>query len=106
MEVETVTTSDRSLLHAVRATLDGAEEAFLCVAFVQEKGIHLLEKELDGLRRRQAHSRLLVTTTFQTTSDSALAWRTASASRFASSTRVPARPSIPISATPAITRRP
>jgi hypothetical protein len=73
VEVETVTTSDRSLLHAVRATLDDAEEAFLCVAFVQEKGIHLLEKELDGLRRRQAHSRLLVTTTFQTTSDSALA---------------------------------
>lgn len=37
MHVETVTTSDRSLLHAVRSTLDGAEEVFLCVAFVQEK---------------------------------------------------------------------
>ncbi len=43
MHVETVTTSDRSLLHAVRSTLDGAEEVFLCVAFVQEKGLHLVE---------------------------------------------------------------
>jgi hypothetical protein len=73
VQVDTVTTSDRSLLHAVRSTLDGAEEAFLCVAFVQEKGLHLLEKELDALRRRKARSRLLVTTTFQTTSASALA---------------------------------
>lgn len=73
VQVETVTTSDRSLLHAVRSTLDGAEEAFLCVAFVQEKGLHLLEKELDALQRRRVRSRLLVTTTFQTTSASALA---------------------------------
>ena len=56
MHVETVTTSDRSLLHAVRSTLDVAEEAFLCVAFVQEKGLHLLEKELEGLRQRKARS--------------------------------------------------
>jgi HKD family nuclease len=73
MEVRTVTTSDRSLLQAVRATLDRAEEAFLCVAFVQERGLHLLERELDGLRHRKAPARLLVTTTFQTTSPSALA---------------------------------
>ncbi|HZZ83935.1 MAG TPA: phospholipase D family protein [Anaeromyxobacteraceae bacterium] len=73
MHVETVTTSDRSLLHAVRSTLELAEEAFLCVAFVQERGIHLLEKELDGLHRRRARTRLLVTTTFDTTSQSALA---------------------------------
>jgi HKD family nuclease len=72
VEVATVTTSDRSLLHAVRAAISDADEAFLCVAFVQEKGIHLLQKELDGLRRRKARSRLLVTTTFQTTSPSAL----------------------------------
>jgi hypothetical protein len=72
VNVETVTTSDRSLLHAVRATLEPAEDAFLCVAFVQEKGLHLLEKELESLRRRGARSRLLVTTTFQTTSPSAL----------------------------------
>jgi HKD family nuclease len=72
VEVATVTTSDRSLLHAVRTVLSSAEEAFLCVAFVQEKGIRLLEKELDGLRLRKARSRLLVTTTFSTTSQPAL----------------------------------
>jgi HKD family nuclease len=72
VNVATVTTSDRSLLHAIRATLDGAEDAFLCVAFVQEKGLHLLEKELEALRRRGGRSRLLVTTTFQTTSAFAL----------------------------------
>lgn len=72
MDVATVTTSDRSLLHAVREVLSNVDEAFLCVAFVQEKGIHLLEKELDALRRRKARSRLLVTTTFQTTSQPAL----------------------------------
>ncbi len=73
MHVETVTTSDRSLLHAVRSTLDGAEEVFLCVAFVQEKGLHLLERELDALNRRKVRSRLLVTTTFRSTSPSGLA---------------------------------
>ena len=72
MEVATVTTSDRSLLHAVRGALSNVDEAFLCVAFVQEKGIHLLEKELDALKRRSVRARLLVTTTFQTTSSSAL----------------------------------
>jgi hypothetical protein len=73
VEVATVTTSDRSLLHAVRATLDGADRTFLCVAFVQEKGLHLLAKELEELRRRKVPSRLLVTTTFETTTGSALA---------------------------------
>jgi hypothetical protein len=72
MEVRTVTTSDRSLLHAVRSTLVSAEEALLCVAFVQERGLHLLERELEGMQHRKAASRLLVTTTFQTTSHAAL----------------------------------
>ncbi len=72
MDVSTVTTSDRSLLHAVREVLSDAEDAFLCVAFVQEKGIHLLQKELETLRRRRVRPRLLVTTTFQTTSQPAL----------------------------------
>lgn len=72
MDVATVTTSDRSLLRAVRGTLADADEAMLCVAFVQEKGIHLLEGELEALRRRKAPARLLVTTTFKTTSAPAL----------------------------------
>jgi len=72
MKVSTVTTSDRSLLHAVRGALTGAEEAVLCVAFVHEKGIHLLEAEFEALRRAEARPRLLVTTTFRTTSEPAL----------------------------------
>jgi HKD family nuclease len=72
VNVATVTTTDRSLLHAVRGALVEAEEAFLCVAFVQEMGIHLLEAELDALQRRKASARLLVTTTFKTTSEPAL----------------------------------
>jgi HKD family nuclease len=72
VDVSTVTTSDRSLLHAVRGVLSDADEAFLCVAFVQEKGVHLVERELDGLRERGVRPRLLVTTTFATTSDPAL----------------------------------
>jgi len=72
VDVSTVTTSDRSLLHAVREVLSDAEDAFLCVAFVQEKGVHLLQKELEALRRRRVRPRLLVTTTFQTTSQPAL----------------------------------
>jgi HKD family nuclease len=73
VDVATVTTSDRSLLHAVRATLEGADRAFLCVAFVQEKGLHLLGNELEELKRRRVSPRLLVTTTFETTTSSALA---------------------------------
>lgn len=72
MRVETVTTNDSSLLSAVRSTLERADNAFMCVAFVQEKGLLLLRKELEGLRRRKVCTRLLVTTTFQTTTPAAL----------------------------------
>lgn len=73
MQVETVTTSDGTLLKAVRATLGQAEEAFMCVAFVHERGLQLLRRELEDLRARKARTRLLVTTTFGATADSALA---------------------------------
>lgn len=72
MHIETVTTNDRTLLSAVRSTLDGAEDVCLCVAFVQEKGLRLLQSELESLRRRKVRARLLVTTTFQTTTPAAL----------------------------------
>jgi len=39
----------------------------------KKRGLHLLERELEALRRRKAPARLLVTTTFQTTSPSAAA---------------------------------
>lgn len=72
MNVSTVTTLDRSLLGAVRGALASAEDALLCVAFVHERGLHLLEKELRALERRRGRARLLVTTTFQTTTPGAL----------------------------------
>ena len=73
LSVHTVTTTDQSLLRSVRRTLEGAEEAFLCVAFAQDKGIFLLDQEIRALQERRASARLLVTTTFATTSTSALA---------------------------------
>ncbi len=72
MDVSPVTTFDRSLLAAVRGTLLSADDALLCVAFVQERGLHLLEKELKELRDRGGRARLLVTTTFQTTTQGGL----------------------------------
>lgn len=72
MDVETVTTADRSLLPAVRGVLNRAEHALLCVAFVQEKGLYLLEKELKALAGRGGASRLLVTKVFDTTTDAGL----------------------------------
>ncbi len=72
MDVETVTTSDRSLLRAVRGTLHGADEALLCVAFVQPRGLHLVEKELRALAARRVRPRLLVTTTFEAKPEAAL----------------------------------
>lgn len=72
VKIETVTSTDRSLLRAVKRTLEEAEEALLCVAFVGEKGIHLIERELDALQKRRGKARLLVTTSFQTTSSGAL----------------------------------
>lgn len=73
MQVQTVTTQDRSLLQHVRQTLAGADSALLCVAFVQERGVHLLAQEFERLKEREAPLRLLVTTTFSSTDHAALA---------------------------------
>lgn len=64
MQVETVTTSDGSLLRAVRSTLSSADNVLLCVAFVHEKGLHLIADELKALRSREVPARLLMTTQF------------------------------------------
>lgn len=69
MLVETSSTHDGSLLRSIRRTLDEADEALLAVAFVSESGIHLIRKQLKRLGPR---TRLLVTTTFGTTSPAAL----------------------------------
>jgi HKD family nuclease len=69
MKVSTVTTSDGSLLNSIRTTLRSADEALLCVAFVTQPGVHLLSREF---RRLGSNTRMLVTTTFGTTSSTAL----------------------------------
>lgn len=72
VQVETVTTSDGSLLRAVRSTLSSADEVLLCVAFVQEKGLHLIARELEALQRRRVRARLLMTTHFSMGTPAAL----------------------------------
>jgi HKD family nuclease len=49
------------LLPAIRRALTGADEALLCVAFLNQKGIHLLEPELTALGSR---CRVVVTSVF------------------------------------------
>ena len=69
MQVQTASTHDGSLLRSIRSTLDESDEALLAVAFVSEAGVHLVR---DQLRRLGSRARLLVTTTFGTTSPVAL----------------------------------
>jgi HKD family nuclease len=52
---------DNALLPAIRQALAGAQDALLCVAFVNRRGINLLEPQLTGLGAR---CRLLVTSAF------------------------------------------
>src|SRR3982751_4174418 len=55
-------------LAAVRRVLDGADEALLGVAFVQHRGVNLIERELAGLR----DGRLVCTTAFGSTTSTGL----------------------------------
>ena len=64
MEIETVTTADFGLLNAIRATLRGADDAYLCVAFAHERGVRLIGRELEELQSRRRRVRMLVTTVF------------------------------------------
>jgi HKD family nuclease len=57
------------LLQAVRATVDTADEALLCVAFANEAGVNLLAPALERAGRRM---RLLSTTAFGGTTAAAL----------------------------------
>lgn len=69
MDTRTVSTSDGTLLPALRECLGESDEAILAVAFVSEQGVHLIAK---NLKRLGARARLLVTTAFGTTTDSSL----------------------------------
>lgn len=71
MEIDVVTTTDRSLLSGVRSVLETADEALMCVAFAHPRGVHLIEKELEAVAKR-GDARMLVTTTFDQTGGSAL----------------------------------
>lgn len=52
MKVETVTTSDGSMLRSLRSILSRADDVLMCVAFVHEKGLRLVANELKALRQR------------------------------------------------------
>lgn len=62
---------DRNLLTGVRRALHDADEAYLCVAFASSSGVNLLRPSLEPIRHR-AGARLLVTTTFGTSTPAAL----------------------------------
>lgn len=72
MEVEAVTAPGNALLGAVRGALDDADEALLCVAFAQARGVHLVAKELAGVAAR-GNARALVTTVFDRSGHAGLA---------------------------------
>src|SRR4051794_40513706 len=63
----TVETFDQPLA-AVRRVLDDADEALLGVAFVQQRGVNLIEHQLAGLR----DGRLVCTTAFGSTTSTGL----------------------------------
>src|SRR4051812_31769986 len=63
----TVETFDQPLA-AVRRVLDGADEALLGVAFVQQRGVNLIERQLAGLH----DARLVCTTAFGSTTSTGL----------------------------------
>src|SRR5512139_914259 len=73
MNASFVTTSNGGVLRSVRNALTSAERVLMCVAFVREAGLHLLERELAELRKRDRPVGLLVTTTFGSTTPEALA---------------------------------
>ncbi|MCC7536257.1 MAG: phospholipase D family protein [Deltaproteobacteria bacterium] len=73
MHVEAVTAPTGRLLEAVRRTLAEADEALLCVAFAQARGVHLIGDELEAVASRGG-ARVVVTTTLGSTSDAAL-WK-------------------------------
>ncbi len=69
MHIHTITTANRTLLTSIRQTLTESSVALLCVAFASDAGVNLLNRELKALG---GNARLLVTTTFGSTTASAL----------------------------------
>jgi hypothetical protein len=73
MEVTLLATQsrERSLLSGVRRVLDGADEAYLCVAFASMAGVQLIKGVLEPIRKKEGAT-LLVTTTFGSTTPEGL----------------------------------
>lgn len=71
MSPRLVTAPTGGYLDAVRRVFEGADEAFVCVAFAQARGVHLLKDELATVAR-SGRARVVVTTTLGTSSDAAL----------------------------------
>jgi HKD family nuclease len=71
MQIETVTAPAGGMLAAVRSVLDHGDQALLCVAFAQTRGVHLIRDELKDAANRGS-ARVLVTT-FGSTAPVALA---------------------------------
>lgn len=72
MKVETLSSMDGTLLEGVRRTIAASEDLLIHVAFVQTRGIWLVERELKSLRQRGASLRMVVTTAFASTDPDAL----------------------------------
>jgi len=66
-----VTAPTGGYVDAVRRVLAAADEALICVAFAQARGVHLVERELSDVARRGG-ARVVVTTTLGASSPSAL----------------------------------
>ncbi|AKF11626.1 phospholipase D family protein [Sandaracinus amylolyticus] len=71
MEVSAVTAPGGALLASVRGLLGSSDDALLCVAFAQARGVHLIARELESSARR-GRARVLVTTTLGATSEAAM----------------------------------
>ncbi|MDQ3034813.1 MAG: phospholipase D family protein [Myxococcota bacterium] len=71
MNVDAVTSPGSALLGALRGVLADSDDALLCVAFAQARGVHLIAKEVTALARR-GRARVLVTNVFGATTDVAL----------------------------------
>jgi hypothetical protein len=61
VDVQTVTAPAGGMLAAVRGVLDHGEQALVCVAFAQSRGVHLVAKELERASKRGG-ARVMVTT--------------------------------------------
>ena len=76
MQVEAIATNardDRNLLRGLRRTLDGADEAVMCVAFASMAGVNLLRRVIEPIKHREGRATLLVTTVFGSSAPEALA---------------------------------